>query len=38
MQEGEARRKVEAAKRAEVFKNWESAKPSAAYNDLSIPQ
>jgi hypothetical protein len=38
MQEGEARRKVEAAKRAEAFKNWEPAKPSASYNDLSIPQ
>ena len=38
MQEGEARRKAEAAKRAEAFKNWEPAKPSVAYNDLSIPQ
>jgi len=38
MQEGEARRKVEAAERAETFKNWEPAKPSVAYNDLSIPQ
>jgi len=34
----EARQTVERAKRAESFKNWEPAKPSVAYNDLSIPQ
>jgi len=36
--EDEARKAEERAKRSEAFKNWEPAKPSAAYNDLSIPQ
>lgn len=36
--EDEARQIAERAKRSETFKNWEPAKPSASYNDLSIAQ